>query len=250
MVFVPMLRVRTTFVLSFSIACSVFSVGCLSNKNKDVAVAEAAPPPAAYPASAGYPDSQGGTNPVPAAANSSPVASAPAPAPAREPAPFSLREGEKLVPYQVASGDTLGKIATQYNTSVTRIQAANGMTNTVIYAGRTIQVPTSAPPGGGLAMNSSSAPAPPASTGYGSTPSYGASSSTSSSTGSYPSTTTTPAEPRMPSIPSSSAGSSSTIAPPAVPNSGNPSVSYPSATTPPAPPTPPTFPTPNLGGYQ
>lgn len=244
-----MFRVRLSFGLALAAGCSVFSVGCITNKNKDVAVQETAPPPAAYPSSSEYPPAEGGTNPIPAASGSSSVASAPASAPA----PFSLRSGEKLIPYQVASGDTLGKIATQYNTSVTRIKAANGMTNDTIYAGRTIQVPTSAPPGG-LAMNTPSAPAPASTPSFGTPPGYG-SSSVPAGTGAYPSTTGTPSVPSAPAIPPSSGSyGSGTIAPPTPPSSpGTPSVSYPSVQTPTAPPAPPSppssFPTPNLSGY-
>jgi len=88
---------------------------------------------------AAYPDS------VPQAA---PLAAVPEPAPAEKIAPapqfkpFSLKEGEELVSYKAAPGDTLGKIATRFNTSVSRIKSANGLSSDNIYAGKSYKIPT------------------------------------------------------------------------------------------------------------
>lgn len=246
--------------------CGVLSVGCLGKKdNTTTAVEEQAPPPAAYPDTPNYADStSGGAAQTPSAPPSS-APSAPAPAAPSAPA-FQLRDGEQLVEHKIAPGENLSSIAQKYNTSYRRIQAANGMSNTKIYAGKTIQVPTSAPPSN-LAMNSSAAaPAPAASSPYGSTGGrYGSvtstAPSTSAPTGSYPGTVAPPPV-------SSGAGAyPSTTAPPSPPVSSSPypgttsapatnpgATSYrpstaPSAPTAPVtPPSPPAFPTPNFGG--
>lgn len=146
-----------------AITTGIFSVGCFSNKNKDVADNAAPPPPAAYPDSSGsYANTAtvaGSAAPsIPAAPTVGSDQAATAGSPASAPAPFALREGEQLVPHNIVSGDSLSSIAGKYNTSIGRIQAANGMTDTRIYAGKMLQVPTmmaSSP----LAMNAT-APAP------------------------------------------------------------------------------------------
>lgn len=211
---------RTVFAASFLCGTSLFFTGCLSKKNDDVAVEGAAPPPAAYPESTtpGYADTAPGAPAAPAAP------STPPPAPA--PQPFQLREGEQLVTHMVESGENLSVIATKYNTSISRIQAANGMTNTTIYAGKPLQVPTSAPPSlasttpsiGAPSINPVTSPVPAAPSSpnpYGPTsPRYGV---------------TAPAPAPAPA-PAAPAPSSASIAPPPV------SGGYPSTTAPPTAP--------------
>lgn len=152
----PLLALTSGLVLSLG------SVGCVGNKNKDVAETPlAAPPAAAYPDSPGYPDSSG--NPSPAVAANDYTATN-ASSPAANSVTFQLRAGEQLITHSIKRGDTLSGIATQYNSSQSRIMAANGMTSTKIIAGETLRVPTSAPPTD-VAMNGAGAGAPPASAG-------------------------------------------------------------------------------------
>jgi len=137
---------RQSNLVLAAIFTGLFSSGCFSNKNKDVAADAPAPPPSAYPtgtaaySNAGAPVS--GTNPVAGPSTGYPATGAPQ-APAA-PAPFQLREGEQLVSHQITSGESLSSIAAKYNTSISRIQSANGMTDSKIFAGKTLQVPTSA----------------------------------------------------------------------------------------------------------
>ncbi len=53
--------------------------------------------------------------------------------------------------YRVVWGDTLGRLAIRYGTTVSAIMSANGLFNTVIYAGRTLCIPQTVyvPPSGG-----------------------------------------------------------------------------------------------------
>ena len=139
-------------------------MGCFTNKSKEVAETGAAPPPSAYPSSPTA--NPNGAAPAPGSGSTTSSSStASATNPAAAPAPFQLREGEQLVPHVIVSGDSLTSIAAKYNSSIGRIVSANGMADAKakIFAGKTLQVPTSAPPAN-LAMNaaSSSAPAPPA----------------------------------------------------------------------------------------
>ncbi len=191
------------------------AAGCFGNKNKDVAVNAPAPPPAAYPdTSAAMGAATGGAMSAPAAPSApsnAMMAATNRPSAAQAPAPFSLREGEQLVPHQVQSGENLSSIATRYNTSVSRIQSANGMTDTKIYAGKSIQVPTSAPPanlGQGAAAASGAAP-------YGSVAPVASTIPTQApvATGAYPGTTSAPA-PSAPVYPSISSSSGAISAPP------------------------------------
>lgn len=65
------------------------------------------------------------------------TASAPAPAPAPAPtAPPSTSVKE----YVVKSGDTLGKIARQFGTSVSALKSLNGLTSDMIYVGQKLKV--------------------------------------------------------------------------------------------------------------
>jgi len=140
-----MLPSRQAILLITALFTGLCTGGCFSNKNKEVADAPA-PPPSAYPTGTSAYSSSGGTasatNPVAgSAAGYTGAGSAQAPS---APAPFQLREGEQLVTHQITSGETLSSIAAKYNTSINRIQSANGMTDSKIFAGKTLQVPTSA----------------------------------------------------------------------------------------------------------
>jgi LysM repeat protein len=243
-----------------ALALSLLSVGCFGNKNKDVEVAAPAPPPAAYPdTSAAMGAATGGTAPVPSVPSNATMAATNSTSAAPAPAPFSLREGEQLVPHQIQSGENLSTIATRYNTTIGRIQSANGMTDTRIYAGKTIQVPTSAPPTG----RAQTAPAAPSAGLYGSTapaPAPTAPTYSSAMAGSYPGTTSAPAPaypsataPSSPAYPSISSSSGAISAPP-VPSASAPAAvppGYPASTSYPrtAPaPTAPAYPTPSFQG--
>ncbi len=161
-----MLLNRVSAGLAVAMSLGGFSVGCFGNKNKDVAEGPP-PPPAAYPeSSTGYSSwtaIASATNPVNDPTMSYQGASAGASSGYREaaaPGPFQLREGEQLVEHRIESGESLSSIAGKYNSSVSRIQAANGMTDTKIFAGKTLQVPTSAMTSG-LAMNATAGAASP-----------------------------------------------------------------------------------------
>jgi len=58
---------------------------------------------------------------------------------------FTLAAGEVLKPYNVASGDSLWKIAREQDSSIQRIMAANLLTSDKIFAGQVIQIPTMDP---------------------------------------------------------------------------------------------------------
>jgi LysM repeat protein len=66
-----------------------------------------------------------------------PAASAPAPAPAGG-VTVAADTGE--VVYTVKSGDTLGKLATEFHTTVKAIQSANGLTDTRIKVGQKLKI--------------------------------------------------------------------------------------------------------------
>ncbi len=106
--------------------------GCQSNQNQ----ASASLPAASM---AAYPESQPAAFPV---EESSSVSGSSLAQSEKKPEPFSLRDGENLVPHQVESGETLSGLAAKYKTSIRRIQSANDLKNTRIYAGRTYQIPT------------------------------------------------------------------------------------------------------------
>jgi LysM repeat protein len=208
-----MLCKHPLLALTSGLVFALGTVSCVGNKNKDVAETPvAAPPAAAYPdSSTDYPNSSGNSSSSSAndyaATNSS---SAPQSAPSAPSASvFDLRAGEQLIDHTIKRGDTLGGLATHYNSSQSRIMAANGMTSTKIYAGKNIKIPTSAPPPG-LAMNGAGAGAAP---------------STTARTGSYPSSA--PASPYS-RLGSYSAPSSSPYSPPVpvAPAPVAPSTSY------------------------
>lgn len=249
-----------------AISAGIFSVGCFSNKNKDVAENVAAPPPSAYPQSPGSysnaaPGGATGAAPAPAPVVPSGNATSGATVAASAPEPFALREGEQLVPHTIVSGDSLSSIAGKYNSSISRIQAANGMKDTKIFAGKTLQVPTSAPPSN-LAMNSASTGMAPAAGGTGySAPSFPGSAAPAPATGAYPSAVAPPSAPTAPSAPVALYPSGGIAAPP-VPSApsiagsapiqvpGNPaSTSYPREGAIPAPPQPGgSYPVPSFEG--
>ncbi len=252
-----MFRGRRLICLLGGLTTSFLLSSCLSlGGKKEAAVEGPAPPPSAYPDTSGSSMVADGA----AAPGNSPVPSAVAPHPssaamaatnrapaATAPVPFSLREGEQLIPHQVQSGENLSSIASKYNTSVARIQSANGMTDTKIFAGKTIQVPTSAAPGG----TSQFTPAAVAPSGG----AYlaGASAPSGVPTGAYPSTSAAPSVPAAslaPSAPSAPAyppvaSGAGAIAAPPVPTAAPPG--YPSTTS-----YPRTAPTPSssVGAYQ
>lgn len=58
---------------------------------------------------------------------------------------LSKQPDENLTIYRVKKGDTLGGIALRFNSSVKLIQKANGMTNTSLRVGRTLNVPLRGP---------------------------------------------------------------------------------------------------------
>lgn len=287
MVFVSMLCKQSLLAQTLGLFIALSSVGCAGNKNKDVAeTPAAAPPPAAYPDSpTGYPDSSGNSATNAPANNYGAVNTAPnAPSQAGSTATFQLRSGEQLISHQIKRGDTLGGLAKHYNTSQNRIMAANGMTSDKIYAGKTLRIPTSAPPAD-LAMNGAGAGAStavagsypsqaaprysaPSSSPYsapGSSPYSAPSASpysppvsapstygsggygTPNSSGSYPSPTSAPAPPATGPYPQTQSGYSTVPpAPPTVPVSPS-STSFSRVPSAPIPPSSgPAFPTPNL----
>ncbi len=61
-------------------------------------------------------------------------------------APLLAKQPEQnLVIHRVKSGDTLGALALRYNSGVKLIQKANGMSNTMLRVGRTLQIPLRGP---------------------------------------------------------------------------------------------------------
>lgn len=211
--------------LALASAMAMGSAGCFGNKNADVAVAPP-PPPAAYPDTSAI--SSGTGTPPPSVPGSATLAATNRSSAPAAPAPFQLREGEQLVTHQIQSGENLSGIAAKYNTSVGRIQSANGMTSTKIIAGKTLQVPTSAPPTH-LAQSGAAAPLP-ANERYGS-PAPSAPSYTAPAAGGYPGTTAPPVVPSVPTVPSVPATNSGAIAAPPVPP-GASAPTTPSATLP------------------
>nr|WP_223282666.1 peptidoglycan endopeptidase [Neobacillus kokaensis] len=67
----------------------------------------------------------------------------PAPqAPARPAAP--AENPGKTANYRVVSGDTLGKIAVQFDTTIQNVKSLNNLTSDIIYVGQTLKVPSQA----------------------------------------------------------------------------------------------------------
>lgn len=240
-----------------AVVMASMSVGCFTTKKDEVADAPP-PPPAAYPDTSGalYGGSTTAPGAVPGipsnATNATVAATNRTPSPAPAPAPFSLREGEQLVPHQIQSGENLSSIAAKYNSSISRIQAANGMTDTKIFAGKTLQVPTSAPPTN-LAQSPAPATAPLGGAYPGAAPAPVAPTHAPAPSGAYPSTMSPPAAPTVPTAPAypSAASGGGAIAAPPVPQAGGSLPGYPASTsyprtTPTAPS--PSFPTPSFEG--
>ena len=236
-----------------AIAMASVSVGCIGNKNKEVADAPP-PPPAAYPDTSGPlagaahgTVAPGAVSPVPSMATNAATNRASAPAPA----PFSLREGEQLVPHQIQSGENLSNIAAKYNSSISRIQAANGMTDTKIFAGKTLQIPTSAPPAP-LAQASGLSQAPLGGAYSGAATAPVAPTYSAASSGAYPSAVAPPSVPSVPTAPAypSAAGATGGISAPPVPQTTGSLPGYPASTSYPrtAPTSSPSFPTPSFEG--
>ncbi|MCB1230036.1 MAG: LysM peptidoglycan-binding domain-containing protein [Verrucomicrobiae bacterium] len=95
--------------------------------------------------------------PVPTAVQEPASAEAPAATNTPAPEPFSLKEGEQLLPYKVQKGDSLWELAQKYNTRVSRIKAANNLQSDMIVEGRTLQIPTK---GAAPAAPAAATPAP------------------------------------------------------------------------------------------
>lgn len=132
-------------VAAAALSCSL--TGCFSKKNEAVAETTA-PPPAAYPSGAGDSAYSGGSySPGSSYGSSEPTTyqqqqqSSYQQAPV-EPAPFEARNDETLVSYLIQPGDNLSNIAKKHGTTVARIMSANGMTSDTIYAGKTLQIPS------------------------------------------------------------------------------------------------------------
>ena len=248
-----MFKGKESFGMIGAIAMASVSVGCIGNKNKEVADAPP-PPPAAYPDTSGSlagathgTVSPGAVSPAPSMASNAATNQASAPAPA----PFSLREGEQLVPHQIQSGENLSNIAAKYNSSISRIQAANGMTDTKIFAGKTLQIPTSAPPAP-LAQASGPSPAPLGGAYSGSATAPVAPTYSAAASGAYPSAVAPPSVPSIPTAPTypSAAGATGGISAPPVPQTTGSLPGYPASTSYPrtAPTSSPSFPTPSFEG--
>ena len=248
-----MFKGKESFGMIGAIAMASVSVGCIGNKNKEVADAPP-PPPAAYPDTSGPlagaahgTDAPGAVSPVPSMATNAATNRASATAPA----PFSLREGEQLVPHQIQSGENLSNIAAKYNSSISRIQAANGMTDTKIFAGKTLQIPTSAPPAP-LAQASGLSQAPLGGAYSGAATAPVAPTYSAASSGAYPSAVAPPSVPSVPTAPAypSAAGATGGISAPPVPQTTGSLPGYPASTSYPrtAPTSSPSFPTPSFEG--
>lgn len=87
---------------------------------------------------------------------------------------FVPRQGEQLIEHRVRIGETIYDLAATYNTSVSRIRAANGLSTARASIGDVLQIPTSAPPpglgsasgaAGGLSSTTSYPPLPQSPTG-------------------------------------------------------------------------------------
>ncbi len=234
-----------------ALSTSFLLCSCFTNKNKDVVDAPP-PPPSAYPdTSANLGGTAGPVPSVPSASNAA-VAATNSGASPSAPAPFSLREGEQLVNHQIQPGESLSSIAAKYNSSVSRIQSANGISGTKIIAGKTLQVPTSAPPmnlAGGASAPMAPTPAPSASP-Y---PAAGGSYPAASGASPYPGTLSAPSSPVIPpttpsapSFPSTSGGAGAIAAPPVPSTGGTTLPGYPSSTSIPRTQTAPSYPTPSF----
>lgn len=128
-------RLSISVTLTFGVG--LFSSSCLSKKNGELAEAVVAPP-------ASYPSGPAGYGSL-AVAPVSEYVSVASPVPAI-PASFELGANEEIVTHLIVSGESLSSIAGRYNSSVSRIMSANAMSDTLIYAGKPIQVPVEKTP--------------------------------------------------------------------------------------------------------
>ncbi|MBK3494803.1 LysM peptidoglycan-binding domain-containing protein [Viridibacillus sp. YIM B01967] len=67
--------------------------------------------------------------------------------------PHSVKKPVKTASYKVKKGDTLSKISTKYNVSVSAIQKTNNIKDHLIYIGQTIKLPTSSSTTGDTSTN-------------------------------------------------------------------------------------------------
>jgi len=58
---------------------------------------------------------------------------------------LAMRPEHNLMLHRIRSGDSLGKIASKYGTTVNALKKANGMKNTFLRAGRTLRIPLRGP---------------------------------------------------------------------------------------------------------
>jgi murein endopeptidase len=58
---------------------------------------------------------------------------------------LASRADENVLIHRVVKGDSLGKLATKYNSTVSMIQKANGLTGTALSVGRTLNIPIRGP---------------------------------------------------------------------------------------------------------
>lgn len=65
--------------------------------------------------------------------------------------PPPLDPNKPLYKHAVVAGDSLWKLSRDYQTSISDIQAANGMEGVNVLAGETILIPTNTPPPGAVA---------------------------------------------------------------------------------------------------
>lgn len=114
-----------------SVSCLCFS-GCVSKTHEGVEEA-VVPPPANYQ---GVPAGYGSV----AASPVSETITVASPVPDHR-APFELGDNEELLTHLIVSGESLSSIAAKYNSSISGIMSANAMSDTLIYAGKSIQVP-------------------------------------------------------------------------------------------------------------
>ena len=128
-------------VLAVPASCCLLAIsGCKNNQN--TAATLPAAPAASYPQSDSSAGGGSDSSLVAIPNNSAPEQrSKPKPAP-RKPEPFELQEGETLVNHTVVSGDNLTKLAKRYDTTIRRIQSANGLTGDKIYTGKVYKIPT------------------------------------------------------------------------------------------------------------
>jgi len=85
--------------------------------------------------------------------------SAPAPSTSSSPRPSANSNSGSTTTYKVVSGDTLGRIAAKYGTTVANLKQANGLRSDIIYVGQVLRLNGSAPSTGSSRNNQNSAAA-------------------------------------------------------------------------------------------